>query len=147
MKKLVFFVDDTNDPELLNWIYSLGRSRSLVINNLLRQCMANGGIPITGAANPICRPTNTIREEPMVQNIQSQGKQKETEKRITEVKTEEPETKTDVSDATVQQVETSVEAPTQKQTGQQESEDYVSSAPKINNAGFIMAGLSAFGGV
>lgn len=145
MKKLAFVVDDVNDPELLNWIYSLGRSRSLVINNLLRQCMANGGIPITGAASPICRPTNTIREEPVPKNVQLQDKQLETKEKIKEAKAEEPATNTSVD--MEQQAKTSIETPIQPQAIQQGNDNYVSSAPKIYDEGLVMNMMSAFGGV
>lgn len=145
MGKLVF---QTDDPELLDFVYSLGRERSKVICALLRECMEEGGgyipprimaatgfsyknkkaIKKTGTVTtskpkqPPKRQKPLYKEEPVVVPAPAPVKEPEFVKEPEPIKNEQNQT-----------------------TGDEES--YVSSAPKIQNAGLVMAQLSAFGGM
>lgn len=153
MGKLVF---QTDDPELLDFVYSLGRERSKVICALLRECMEEGGgyIPprIMAATGFSYKNKKAIKKTGTV----TTSKPKQSPKRQKPLYKEEPvvvpapapveEPKEVISkEPDAEEVVEPVKNEHNPITGDEEF--YVSSAPKIQNAGLVMAQLSAFGGM
>lgn len=170
MGKLSF---QTDDPELLDFVYSLGRERSKIICALLRDCMEEGDgyvppriMAVTGFSyknkKSIKRAGKDITSKPkQVSKRPKHLHKEETASVQQDVTTDDEEKKPDVtmqvpaqeaSEPMPEPVPTPEPVPiqepvTSEQAASDNEESYVSSAPKINNTGFIMAGLSAFGGM
>lgn len=158
MEKLSFRVDD---PEILDFVYSLGRERSKIICQLLRDCMEEGDgyVPtrVMAATGFSYKNKKSIKKTGTVTN----SKPKQSPKRQKPLYKEEPVVAPAPAPLEEQKEVISKEPETVKEpelvkepepvrneqstTGDEES--YVSSAPKIQNAGLVMAQLSAFGGV
>lgn len=164
MGKLSF---QTDDPELLDFVYSLGRERSKIICALLRDCMdeGDGYVPprimaVTGFSyknkKSIKRAGKDITSKPKQVSKRPKHLYKEETASIQQdVTTDDEEKKPDVTmQVPVQEAPEPMPEPVPttepvvpEQAASDNEESYVSSAPKINNTGFIMAGLSAFGGM
>lgn len=164
MGKLSF---QTDDPELLDFVYSLGRERSKIICALLRDCMdeGDGYVPprimaVTGFSYKnkkyIKRAGKDITSKPkQVSKRPKHLHREETASVQQDVTTDNEEKKPDVIMQVPAQEATEpmpepvpiTEPVVSEQAASDNEESYVSSAPKINNTGFIMAGLSAFGGM
>ena len=147
MKKLSFRVDD---PELLDFIYSLGRERSKIICMLLRDCMEEGGgyvpprvMAATGfsykgkkaihglsATKPV-RATKKVLYKEASQTRKVNKKAEQIEQKEEKEPVREP-----ISDQ-----EAAPEATLEPEA------TYVSSAPEIKNKSLVMSGLAAFGGI
>lgn len=151
MAKLSFRVDD---PELLDFIYSLGRSRSNVIIALLRDCMEEGGgyvppriMAETGFSyknkKPIKMTGSSVKRNTTKVHVASQTMEQSVSKEpdVTLNKEETPL-------VAAPPVTTESEPEPEPEPIQEDAKnDYVSSAPKISNTNLVMAGLSTFGGI
>jgi hypothetical protein len=161
MEKLTFRVDD---PEVLEFIYSLGRERSKVICQLIRDCMDEGGgyvppriMAATGFSyknkKSIKRTGTVVTSKPSRPLKQQKSPNKEAIKTVTQTEetkqpvSAEPEAAISVTPEPIISSEHIESKPAEPAETPKDEETYVSSAPKINNSGLIMAGLSAFGGV
>lgn len=164
MGKLSF---QTDDPELLDFVYSLGRERSKIICALLRDCMEEGDgyvppriMAVTGFSYKnkkyIKRAGKDITSKPkQVSKRPKHLHKEETASVQQDVTTDNEEKKPDViMQVPAQEAPEPMPEPVptpepvvSEQAASDNEESYVSSAPKINNTGFIMAGLSAFGGM
>lgn len=164
MGKLSF---QTDDPELLDFVYSLGRERSKIICALLRDCMEEGDgyvppriMAVTGFSYKnkkyIKRAGKDITSKPkQVSKRPKRLHKEETASVQHDVTTDDEEKKPDVTmQVPAQEASEPMPEPVptpapvvSEQAASDNEESYVSSAPKINNTGFIMAGLSAFGGM
>lgn len=164
MGKLSF---QTDDPELLDFVYSLGRERSKIICALLRDCMEEGDgyvppriMAVTGFSyknkKSIKRAGKDITSKP--KQVSKRPKHLHKEETVSvqqDVTTDNEEKKPDVTmQVPAQEASEPMPEPVpasapvvSEQAASDNEESYVSSAPKINNTGFIMAGLSAFGGM
>jgi hypothetical protein len=156
MEKLSFQV---TDPELLDFIYSLGRERSKIICHLLKECMEEGDgyVPprIMAATGFSYKNKKHIKKSGVI-SVAAPRKPK----KPTPLNKEETRSRKDVEEKSIALVEpefapvppkTVVEQAVQTEpavTTVQEpdaNDGYVSSAPKAN-ASLVMRGLAAFGG-
>lgn len=153
MRKLTFQVDD---PELLDFVYSLGRKRSEIICLLLRACMDEGGgyVPLRiMAATGFSYKGKKIVKRSSADQKQSVPERKSHNKEETHTKVpqkaEENENKqTNYEPETVAEPEqkevTTGAAETAHEENNEPEQTYVSKAPKIENPE-LLKGLSAFG--
>lgn len=145
----------TDDPELLAFIRSLGRKRSDVICELLKECMNEGGgyVPprIMAATGFHYRKGAYVYEDmeerprvrvvPVVKKTHRPAK---TAVEVKEVKTEAPEAET--TETPEAEAPETPEAPETSETSEEPEADYASSGPEIKNKELVMNGLAAFGG-
>lgn len=146
-EKLSFRVDD---PELLEFVYSLGRERSKVICALLRECMEEGGgyvspriMAATGFSYKNKKPIkgSGTSERKKLANAPTQRSAPPKKLSMQPVK-EEPK----VVEQVQEEPQSVPNLPPEPVTADEPltADGQVSSAPKISNPAMIAAGLSAF---
>ena len=146
MARLSFQIDD---PELLDFVYSLGRERSKVLRLLLRDCMEEGG----GYVPPrVMAETGFSYKGKKAMKGSSAKREKGSVKKPTYNKerthTKIQKAKEDVVADHVESVpEPQIEAEVVTETKTDAVSDdvtYVSHAPEIKNKELVMKGLSGF---
>lgn len=142
-----------DDPELLDFVYSLGRKRSKILELLLRECMEEGGgyVPLRiMAATGFSYKGKKIIKRSSAEQKQSVPERKAYYKEETHTKvpqkTEEKENKqTNYEPETVTEPEVTTNvAETPHEKPNESEQTYVSKAPTIDNPE-LLKGLSAFG--
>lgn len=163
-EKLSFQVDD---PELLDFIYSLGRERSKIINFLLKECMEEGDgyVPLRimaatgfsyknkrvikkGEASSVTKLVKKAMSQDLSEPITGVASVIDT---ISKQKSQSESTRVITEPVISVKAEPVIELPkletiVSKPAVSSEAENgYVSSAPKIQNEGLLRAGLAGLG--
>lgn len=149
MEKITF---QTDDPEIIAFLYSLGRSRSKVLNQLIRDCMDDG----CGYVSPrIMAETGFSykNKKPVVPSSQrkrcyvTSSFSKKPKKAVTRATEPKPIAKSLVIEPTpdpapdVEPIEKIQETPVINNATEQDN----TKGPHISNPGMIAAGLASFG--